>query len=294
MVNVAIILLHYGVKKDTYACIESISKLHKNKFLLKLFIVNNDKSKLDTSFIKKMIKETIIIDNSYNAGYAGGINKGIKKAYSSCDYFLILNNDIILEQDCISNLVTVFKEKNVGISGGILTYITKRDTIWFAGGVLNKYFCYTQHRYMNTTLPIKKFRSQSDFINGAVMCISKNTIKEIGYLDEDYFLYWEDVDYCYKALQKGLKSIVINTIVGYHAVSSSTGERGSNKLTPAKAYYFARNPFLFAKKHSLPLFTLFIGQFFIRLPYYITQVTNINGIKFYLNGMVKGISLYLN
>jgi GT2 family glycosyltransferase len=239
-----------------------------------------------------LIKETTIINNPYNVGYAGGVNIGIKKAYNVCEYFILLNNDIILEQDSINNLQSTFKQKNVGISGGILTYITKKNVVWFAGGILNKYLCYTRHRYINTNLPIKNFTPQADFINGAVMCLSKNTIEQIGYFDEDYFLYWEDVDYCYRALQKGLKSIVINTVVGYHAISSSTGKRGTNKLTPLKAYYFGRNAFLFAKKNYLPIFFVLIGQIFVRMPYYLTQVTGIKAGTSYLNGVVRGIFLY--
>lgn len=270
MFKIAIIVLHFGDKKNTLECLDSIKK------------INYDASKINT----------IVIDNSkHNLGFAGGVNKGIKVALKdpSVKYILLLNNDLVIESSSLNLLSHRCENENIDIAGGVINYYSKKNRIWFAGGYLSKTFCFTRHTFMNRgynpALPVPK----SDFITGAFIFIRREVFEKIGLFDEDYFLYWEDVDFCLRAAEAKFNIRCLNAIVAYHKISSSSGLRGSNRLTPLKAYYFARNPFLFMKKNNLPFLTGFLGQIFVRLPYYFFSLTGINSFYQYLKGINVGV-----
>ncbi len=276
MSKIAIIVLHFGDKKNTHQCLKSLKRLKYDQKKIKTIVIDNDKQ---------------------NLGFAGGVNKGLKVALKgeSIKYFLLLNNDLVVDQNLLISLINCAKGKNIGILGCIITYFRNPNKIWFAGGHLNKVFCFTKHLYINKRLTSRIQLSNADFITGACMFIKREIFEKIGLFDEDYFLYWEDVDFCQRALKAGFKILCVNQPLVQHKISSTTGIEGSNKLSTVRAYYFARNPFLFMKKNNLPILTGLIGQLFIRLPYYFFTLSGLNSFYQYLKGLWDGIRfLYLH
>src|SRR3989338_1274415 len=239
MSKVAIIVLHFGDKKNTIECLDSLKKL------------NYDHKKI----------KTIVVDNSKkNLGFAGGINKGLK----------------------------------IGLKDKSINFFLEPKKIWFAGGYLNKTFCFTKHPYLNKPLTSNIQLPKSDFITGACMFMRREVLEKIGLFDENYFLYWEDVDFCYRAVKAKFKILCLDQPLVYHKVSSSAGTEGSNKLSNLRAYYYARNAFIFMKKHNLPMLTGIFGQFFIRLPYYLSTVVSLESAKQYLKGVKDGTKYYFS
>lgn len=236
-----------------------------------------------------------------------------------------------LISECVRVLIHGNK---IGIVGPIITYARDPDKIWFAGGYLNKLFLYTKHKYMNKYVDslkrpifviarspkffgttrqsqlstnrllrgvygeyIESTRNdtvETDFITGACMMVKREIFEKIGLLPEEYFMYFEDVGFCQKAINAGYSCRLLPKPLVKHYVSASTGNVGSNDLTSFRAYYYARNPFIYIKKNVKGLYkiTNIFGQCFIRLPFYGLQILlkgNIKGIFAYLKGLKDGI-----
>src|SRR3989338_9866631 len=297
MSKIAIIVLHFGDKKNTFACLESIKKVDYPKNRFTVFIVDNGTGQLSSQELKSRLFPLKLIKISFNSGFSQGINAGIKASLKdrTVKYIFLLNNDVLLEHSALKLLCNRLENENIDLAGGVITYFAQPNKIWFAGGSLNQTFCFTQHKHMNKEYNHSLNIGKTDFITGAAMFIKREVFEKIGYFDEDYFLYWEDVDFCQRANRVKCKIICLNSIIAYHKVSSTSGLIGTNKLTPIKAYYFARNPFLFLKKNNLPVFTGFVGQMVVRLPYYFFSLTGINSLFQYLKGLWDGLKfLYLH
>ena len=296
MNNVAIIILHFGDIKDTLECIESIERIPNPK-TFKVFVVDNGTNRINAKNLTRFKFRTETIHNFKNLGYGEGMNAGIRKAMSEkFKYYLLLNNDVIVKQDIIDKLLAGFKNKDVGLMGPIVAYYDKPNKIWFGGGNLNSYFCFTTHTNMNKKV-IKQNNSYTDFITGAAVMVKREVFEKAGFFDKDYFLYWEDVDYCQKAKKKGFKSYLIGESLVLHKVSSATGKKGSNKLSKIRAYYYARNPFIFMAKQKykgINFYPALFGQFFIRLPRYMFDLEDFDALKEYLRGIKDGLGYYYN
>lgn len=287
--NTAIIVLHYGSIEDTISCLRSLDSLE-NADDVVVYLIDNGTNKLNKNILNGLSIRCILLKNKTNLGYAGGNNVGIRQAIkNNHKNILLLNNDATVDSKLLVTLEKVLRKKDVGIVGCVITY-TGSKRIWFAGGILNRTFCFTRHRLMDEILTQEKNIPEEnvDFITGAAMLIKREVFEKIGLLPEDYFLYWEDVDFCYKANQAGFKNVIVNKPLVQHSVSAASGKRGSNKLSPTRAYYYARNPFIFMKKNRLPLLTAILGQICIRLPHSMLLLSSYSSLFAYLEGLIEG------
>lgn len=251
-----VVLVNYKGKEHTIECIDSLNKiLYKN---FKIIVVDNDSNDGCIEFIKKKYKNLICISSKTNLGFAGANNLAIRYAIkNSADFVLLLNNDTIVEKNFLNELLKPFTEQqfdNVGISIAKIKYYFDRELIWYAGGYISNIKANSQiiglNEYDNNQFNIAK---EVEFATGCCMLISKEVIKNVGYLDESYFLYYEDTDYSCKVIKKGYKIIYYPNSVIYHKESVST-----NKFSYNYQYYFSRNRLIFIK-NNMKLFNKFIG-----------------------------------
>lgn len=189
--------------------------------------------------IKKLnIKDSrsYFIDNSNdNIGYAGGVNKGIKQGLKDgVDLFVILNTDISFSSNFSKKLFDGKQEFDVW--GG--TMIQNNKTYY--GGEIDK-------RRMSGGLITKKPDTrftQTDFVSGACMIIPRQTIEKIGLLDESYFMYYEDVEYCTRARRNSLRVGIDTELIYTHFEK--------NESWIKKDWFLAKNRIKFLLKYGSP------------------------------------------
>lgn len=165
-------------------------------------------------------KKLIFIQSSNNGGFAAGNNLAIKYIQQKNDYKYIwlLNNDTVIQPDSLVNLVKYAEDSNAGITGSSLFYYHNPNMIQAYGGMVNKFFGTSSH-----ILGSNDIYGKLDYIIGAAFLINKNVIDKIGLLPEEYFLYYEETDYCFNAKNNGFKlGIALDSIV-YHKEGGSTG-----------------------------------------------------------------------
>ena len=240
-------------------------------------------------------KEILVIDGTINSGYAKGNNAGIAKLLKQkCEYILLVNDDTVSNPNLISKLVNSFHtDPSIGIVGPTITYFNKPRTIWYSGGYFNKTFCYTTHPNMNKDIKYAR-TDYTDFVSGCCMMVRKDVFEEVGLLDTRFEYYFEDAFFCKKAFEKRYKSFVLKDPLIRHRVSSTLGSVGTNLMTPVRAFYYARNPFIMIKDENNFVFkcSQLLGQLLIRLPYYMVSISfsgKFQVLGWYLTGLWEGL-----
>lgn len=243
---IAIIIVHYGNIETTVNCLSSISNLTN---VSNLILVNNSQASIG-KIIKEKFKWITVINNPKNLGYAAALNIGIKSALKTNPQFiLILNNDIIVRKNFLKELLSYCQKHQVDVVGPKI--LDQHGHIWFDGGEIDKNRFTAGHK-----------KGKIDFLSGCCLLINKRVFDKIGFFDEQYFMYYEDVDFCLRARKVGFKLGIAEKAIVYHQIKKN------EKQKKLMEYYLARNHFLFLKKHA-PFFVKI--RELIRLPKTIRQ-----------------------
>lgn len=245
--RITIIILNWNGLEDTIECLDSLIKIDYLNY--EILVVDNSSDGNDVEVIKDkyadFLKEVIV--NEKNLGFSGGNNVGIKQAINGgADYVLLLNNDTIVEPDFLTKLMEKSSDfENIGILTPMINYYDDKDKIWSAGGDINKIKASGFTFGHNKNSEDYVFDRLCSFASGCAMLISKEAIEKVGLLDENYFLYLEDTDYCQRVVDAGYKILYVGSSRIYHKVFSTTARE--HNLLPL--YYSIRNRLYFAKKN---------------------------------------------
>jgi len=221
---VEIIILNWNGKDDTLECLRSLSKInYKNKIIT---VVDNASTDGSLGAIKVEFPNLNIIENDSNLRYAGGNNVAISNGLKGeASLFLILNNDTILNENFLDFLVkTVESDQYFGITVPKIYYHEDMGKIWYAGGFVNFITGNIYHRGIRKTDTEGFDRSgEVDYATGCCMLIKRAVFEKIGFLDEGYYIYGEDVDFSFRARKAGYKVVFEPQSFIWHKVSSATG-----------------------------------------------------------------------
>src|SRR5829696_3151202 len=235
-----VILLNWNGWRDTLRCLGSVDRLEYPNY--RVLIVDNRSTDDSVGRIRAARPELPIIQTGKNLGFAGGNNVGIRYAFrQGAEYVWLLNNDTVVDSRSLTALVELAEEDpRVGVVGSVLYHMDEPDKVQVWGGP-RVYFWYGIVR--NREAP--SYGSELQHIAGTSMLIRKALIEDIGTLDERYFMYWEDIDYGFKARNNGWKLKTAAASVVWHKGSAS-----SSKNLPIMDKYFNASAVCFlAKNH---------------------------------------------
>ena len=206
-----------------------------------LYIIDNkspDNSLLLSEKLKaKSTFETVIVANDDNYGIAKGNNIGIVRALNdNCDYILLSNNDVVFDSKTLKILLGAQIEESADM---VVPKISFYDTnlIWCAGGRFNKRTGWTNHLgYLENDNDKFNKKVRVSYSPTCFMIIRKAVFEDIGMMDENYFVYWDDTDFVYRALKNGKTLWYIPNANIKHKESTSTGLKSDFSI-----YYLHRN-----------------------------------------------------
>lgn len=268
----AIVILNYNNYSDTKECIESILDITYNNY--EIILVDNNSTDKSGEQLKKYFKDSIVyIKSNKNVGYAAGNNIGIKRAIEyGYKYICILNNDTIVNHDfLIEGIEYLSKHEDIAfVSPILLNYSDKK--IQSVGGNVNLWTggCITKWSNKKTISFIGKKLNEisedviSDYVGGACLLLKTDLINKIGYIPENYFLFFEETEWCLKAKKIGLKSVCLHNWSILHKGSASI-----NKYTGLHEYMMERNRIVFEKRNTNSKFQFCI---FILILYFKTLI----------------------
>lgn len=240
---VYIILVNYNSTDHTLECIKSLKQIDYSNY--RIIVVDNASNSDERKKLNELMDDIIIIYSNINGGFSFGNNLGIKQAIKNeAKYILMLNNDTVVKEDFLNKMIDEYDDK-IGICTSKIYYYDNKEILWYAGGEINKTMgnsiVYGLNEVDNGNYNENKFVT---FASGCCMLFSVDIIKKIGYLKEDYFLYYEDTDYCSRIIENGYKIKYCPKSVIYHKESVSTVKKSYNY-----DYYFTRNRLFFIKEN---------------------------------------------
>lgn len=247
--SVGIIVLNWNGKKDTLETLESLRKVTYPRF--HTIVVDNGSTDGSQQDIREQHPEIILIETGRNLGFARGNNIGIQHALAEeVDAVLLLNNDVEVAPDFLSHLVnSLYSSPDIGAVNPKIYYHSEPNVIWSAGGTIDYRNCTTHQRFIDEQdTGQADTGGDIDFAIGCAVLVKRETIERAGMLDPDFFLYYEETEWCHRIRKAGFRITYVPESKIWHKVSR--GLAGNPGLS---LYYFSRNRLLFGKKCGLGL-----------------------------------------
>ena len=241
--SVAIVVLNWNNPVATSRCLDSVNGLAVRPS--EVIVVDNGSTDDSVEFICHHYAWARLLRLEANLGYAGGNNEGIRFALDrGADFVLLLNNDVTVEPDTLSRLLTVAIENpRNGIIGPKVLCTTEEPTLFAAGSQVNWGKGDLQHRGMFAPDSPQGQTGRNepvDFLVGCCLMASRPFLEQVGLFDPEYFLNYEDVDWGIRANRAGFRVVYVPDAVIWHEVSGTLG-----RSSPANTYYMTRNALRF-------------------------------------------------
>lgn len=253
MKHVVVVIVNWNGKKDTLECLESLGKSN-------CIVVDNGSTDGSVEEIRKTFPSVQIIENKENLGFSGGNNVGIKKALDGgADFVWLLNNDTRVDKNARQTLVDVFTDEGVGVAGSKIYFSPGHEfhkerykkaqlgkVLWYAGGTIDWQNMYAAHRGVDEVDRGQyQIIEETPFISGCSLMVRRAVFEKVGLLDEKFFAYMEDLDFCLRAKRAGYKLLYVPQSIVWHKNAGSSGV-GSQ----LHQYYMTRNRLLIGMRYA--------------------------------------------
>jgi GT2 family glycosyltransferase len=241
---VYILLVTWNNWKHTSECLVSLRGLDYDHY--KVLILDNGSIDGSLTRIRESFQEVETIELGANLGFAKGNNVGIRVAFErGAEFVWLLNNDTTVDSKALRALLRIAKlDCRVGAIGSAIYSSARPERLQAWGGghinfLLGRSVCFPR-RVVNERL---------QYITGASLFLRRQAVEQVGLLDEEFFMYWEDADYCFRLRRSGWHLAVAADSKVWHKEQGTVGKK--SVLMDA---YFNRSAVRFFRKHAyLPL-----------------------------------------
>ncbi|HVG15043.1 MAG TPA: glycosyltransferase family 2 protein [Chitinophagaceae bacterium] len=260
---VSLITLNLDQPAVTEALLDSL--FSKNKYPnIEIIVVDNNSKVNPIPKWEEKYPSVLFIRAEKNFGFTGGNNLGIK--YAKGDFLFVINNDTEVTENLIGRLVDVLeKNPQIGVISPKINYFDQPDVLQYTGYTKMNYYT-ARNRCLGQ---YEKDRGQYDYLtgktgyaHGAAMLVRREVIEKVGAFSDNFFIYYEELDWCERIKKAGYEVWIDMKALLYHKESMTVG-----KHSAFKEYYMNRNRILFNRKHAPPLafiiFTLYFTVFTI-------------------------------
>jgi GT2 family glycosyltransferase len=242
--RVMLLILTWNGLAETLACLESLRGLEYPDY--EVWVVDNGSTDGSPAAIRERFPEVNLIEHGENLGFAGGNNVGLRRALErGVHYVLLLNNDTEVAPDFLSCMVRASEsDPTVGIAGPTIYYHGRPELIWSAGGAIDWRRGKTWMVGLNApdTGQFGTVARQVDFVTGCALLVKRAVMERVGLLDERFFAYYEEAEWCVRAQQAGFKVVHVPGAKVWHKIPLD-----GRDSSPAVHYYMTRNRLLFLK-----------------------------------------------
>jgi len=217
-----------------------------------LVVVDNGSTDDSVVQIRQAFPDVAIFEAEKNLGFAGGCNLGTRRALQEgAEYVWLLNNDTTVDPGALAAMVEMADaDAKLGAVGSAIYSTAEADRLLaWGGGYIN--FWLGRSRHFLTSVPNDKI----EFLTGASLLLRRAALESVGLLDEGFFMYWEDGDYCFRLRQAGWTLGVAGDSLVWHKEQGSVG-----KKSPLLDRHFNRSAKRFFTKHApIPFISIWAG-----------------------------------
>lgn len=250
-----IVIVNYNSTDYLIHCLDSIR--HSLEGVSARILVEDNCSEDNVERIKTIFPEALLNKNSTNLGFAKAVNQAIRKGRSP--YVVLLNPDTLVTEDFVKSLLEFMNanpdagimgpkilDADGSIQGSARSFPTPLTAIFGRTSFFSRLFPRNPitRRNILTTDADSKTATPVDWVSGACMIIRRKAIDQVGLMDERFFMYWEDADWCKRMWQAGWKVVYNPGIAITHHVGTS-----SKKNFVKSSFEFHRSAFNLYKKH---------------------------------------------
>lgn len=248
--KISIITINYKQPKVTCELLDSLQKLSYPN--LETILVDNGQAQDDTTLYQQHLNTVKVINSEVNLGFAGANNLGIRQATG--DYIMLLNNDTELSDGVLEKLVETLQDTDIGAVSPVLRYFEAPEKVQYAGFTEINHL--TGRNRLVQQVP-EAHLVDTPYFHGAAVMMRKTVVEEAGLMPDDYFLYYEELDWSLMVRKAGYQLKVCTGVSVLHKESVTTG-----KNSPLKVYYQNRNRVAFMNRHARPLSRLIFNLFY--------------------------------
>lgn len=294
-ISVAAILVNWNGFDFTQSCLESLRKVDFPS--LKVILVDNASQNQEGPRLKRAFPEVELIENPQNLGFSGGNNVGIRYALGQgFSHVLLLNNDTEVEPDFLKEMMRKMNQTSgIGVVQPLILFLHDRKKIWSAGG---KWISSLGRAItLGDREPIADYRfkkQELDWATGCCMLITREALQKEGLLNEQYFAYFEDVEWSLRFRDAGFRIALAEKAMIYHEAGASSKKKNpEGNLSPKVFFYNVRNQFFLIRSlhrspgdffRTLAGLIFHLGRFSLWMGYFL-----IRGRFQKLNSVAKGI-----
>lgn len=264
--DISVIIISFKTKELTKSTIESVIKNTKG-IGYEIIVVDNASDDDSVEMLQGLARKHSIIKlilSKINIGFGQGNNRAMKIAKGR--YLLLLNSDTLIKSNVLGEMVAWMDQNpRAGIAscalkfpsgaaqgtGGyfptlprVLTWMTFFDDLPVVGGLIKPFHPMHSLSLLDKNESFFKTKKQMDWVTGAFFLVRRETFKDVGYFDKDYFMYVEEVDYCYRASRAGWEIWYLPkwSIVHYGGASSTAEFPLINEVKGLKTFYTKHQP----------------------------------------------------
>lgn len=234
---VSIIIVNWNGLNYIHECISSLlNQTYKN---IEILLIDNASSDESVKFVLDSFPQVRVIQNRENLGFAGGVNIGI--THSRGDLIALFNQDAVADQAWLEILVHSLEgsEDIAAVAGKVFYYgdTYGKDAVFCTWSKIDPYTAAPYNFYGDEPT------AAVDYLTGCALLVKKSVIDKVGLLDTEYFLYFEETDWCARMVRAGYRLMYIPNACVWHVVS------GSIQSSYMKSSYMVRNRLRFALKN---------------------------------------------
>ncbi len=275
--DISVIILNYNTLDLTRKCIQTVFASRLGRYTMEVIVCDNGSTDGSPAMVKKEFPQALFIDNKKNVGFAAGNNPGIRRAKGR--YVLLLNSDTEVPASTLAAMIAFMDARpQAGAAtcklllpdGSIdpachrgfptpwvaFTYIAKLEKLFPKTRLFGEY-----HQGYKDFSAVHKV----DVISGAFFMVRREVINKVGLMDEDYFMYGEDIDWAYRIRQAGWTIYYNPNVTVLHKKKQSGRASIFRARRVTTEIYFHRYNWLFYKKHfakRYALLTPFVNALF--------------------------------
>lgn len=260
-IDLSVVILNYNTIPLTRECLKTVLASKLAAFNMEVIVCDNGSTDGSVRMIKKEFPGVLLVENKKNLGFAAGNNPGVKRA--SGRYVLLLNTDTEVPTATLAMMIA-FMDKTPSAGAATcrlllpdgsmdpachrgfptpwvaFTYLAKMEKLFPKTKAFGEY--HQQYKDFSTIHEV-------DCISGAFFMVRREVIEKVGLLDEDYFMYGEDIDWSYRIRENGWKIMYNPTVTILHKKKQSGRANILKKRRVTTEIYFHKYNWLFYKKH---------------------------------------------
>ena len=243
---VSIVTVNFNQPLVTEALLKSLQQVNTYP-LIEIIVVDNGSKENHVPAWKVKYPEVIFVRSEINEGFAGGNNLGIK--YTKGDYLFLINNDTEVTPSLIYLLSeSLDRNPKIGIICPKIHYFDNPGMLQYAGYTNMNYYLARNRcigQFETDTGQYDAMSGVTGYAHGAAMMVRREAMNEAGLMPENYFLYYEELDWCERIRRAGYEIHTNLSALIYHKESVSVGKKSA-----LKEYFMTRNRILFIRKNA--------------------------------------------